>query len=588
MNALVKKEIRLHEANLFIAIILLAVHLASFALHPVLDPNVKRVYEFVWSLWLLMPLLIGSAAVAEERQLGVLESQLSLAASLRAQLFAKFIVAFAFSIILGAVMPSIIERTRDFGTDWPHYWIFAAAAAIFVISFYASSLARTTLGAVGLALVVAVAIYLYETATRFGFLKWVPGGLDLLRYYLSIPILFFVLAGLAFWNFKRLHQNRKLWERNIMAILVAGAAIPFLAAAIYFRPWELLLPLEPRGPVRIPDPARVKFETSSPYGIEMPGNGIYSLSPDHRLWVEGSAYYEVSNSLSSGGQSWVTVHAPGRQGQFIGGSNWVDFAVNDYATIAIQSAGTLWAIQGNGLTQIGADTNWSRAADGQDGFLLLKNDGSVWRWGTRMYFWRKGTSNPQIKLDLTSLPVRVSDQTNWTELYSSGFVPYARNSDGYNGVLWGKRFVQEMNVDNEWSELRFEWGPIDHLEINANGELSYWEGMSKKNSRKIQLGQNMKWRTATFGHFGTMRAITAICSDGTLWVFQHPMGSPFPSTTPRPLGHRSDWVAVAPGFALASDGSIWNWEPRTAYAWLAPSRRPFCLGNIFQSEGRNE
>jgi hypothetical protein len=583
MNTLIKKEIRLHEANLFIAIILLALHLTSFGLHSVLDRNVQRVFELVWSLWLLMPLLIGSAAVAEERKLGILESQLSLAVSRRVQLLVKFLVAFAFSIILGALMPSIIERTRDFGTGWSSYWIFAAAAALFVISFYASSLARTTLGALGLALIVAVAIYLYETTTWFGFLKRFPDGLNLLRFYLSVPILFFVLAALASWNFKRLHQNQKLWQRNLIVIFAAFAIIPLLAAAIYFRPWELLLSLEPREPVRIQDSAQVKFETSSQHGIDMLGNGIYSLSPDHRLWVERSAYYEVSNGLSSAGQSWVTVHAPGRQGQFVGGTNWVDFAVNDYATIAVQSTGTLWAIQGNGLTQIGADTNWSRAANGQDGFLLLKNDGSVWRWGTRIYYWHKGTSNPQIKMDVASLPVRVSDRTNWTALYSSGFLPYARNNDGNNGVLLGKRFVQETNVDDEWSELKFGMSPMDHLEISANGELLYWEGMRENSSRKVHLGQNMKWRAATFDRFGMAQAITAIRSDGTLWLFQYPMNSPlFPSTTPRPLGHRSDWVAVATGCALASDGSIWNWEPRTAYAWLAPSRRPAYMGNIFK------
>jgi hypothetical protein len=143
-----------------------------------------------------------------------------------------------------------------------------------------------------LALVIVVLIYLYETTTWFGFLKWFPGGLNLLKFYLSIPILFFVLAGLASWNFKRLHQNRRLWQRNILAVLVAGVAIPLLAAAIYFRPWELLLPLEPRGPVRIHDPARVKFETSEF------AKGIYSLLPDHRLWVGPSARYEVLDSRS--------------------------------------------------------------------------------------------------------------------------------------------------------------------------------------------------------------------------------------------------------------------------------------------------
>jgi ABC-type transport system involved in multi-copper enzyme maturation permease subunit len=598
LPTLILKEIQLHQASLVIAVVLLVLHLACIVTHRIhrhFGPDPEFILETFWTLWLLMPLLIGATAIAEERRTGTIESQLCAPVSRRAQFFIKFSVALVLSLILGAATPLVIQ-----GIHAPNEMIHLVkiAAGIFFIAFYASSLARTTLQAMGLTVVVAAVIIFYEASPWFSSFGDYPhgiAGIELLKYYLSVPILLFVLAGMASWNFRWLHQNRRLQQRNAIAMLVACASITILANAIYYRPWELLMPSEPRGPVRIHNTAEIKFESTFQ-------NGIYSLSPDHRLWVEAFAYYEVPDSRQATGSSMVTVFSPNLcHGQFIGGSNWVDFAVNDYATVAIQSDGTLWAIQCKAapfnygktppasfiLKPIGTDTNWSRVTSGQDGFLLLKNDGSLWRWGTRIYICPKGSQNPPVKLDVTSLPVRVADQTNWTGFYSSGFLPYARNSDGNNWILMGKHIVQETNVDNQWSTLRFG-DDLSYVEIKTNGELWYCSSVAFHHTRKIQLGQDMKWKAAMYGAFGMMRTITAIRSDGTLWIFQVHWGGNYPSSIPTQLGHRSDWVALASGYpmgsgyAQASDGSIWDFEPRSSYAWLAPSRRPLNLGNIFQ------
>ena len=74
-SALVRKELQLQQVNILIAGVVLALHLTSVVLrmvHPnFYNPNVKGLLELISALWLAMPLLIGSAAVAEEHRVGV-------------------------------------------------------------------------------------------------------------------------------------------------------------------------------------------------------------------------------------------------------------------------------------------------------------------------------------------------------------------------------------------------------------------------------------------------------------------------------------------------------------------------------------
>ncbi|HZL14036.1 MAG TPA: hypothetical protein VFC85_07815 [Verrucomicrobiae bacterium] len=53
------------------------------------------------------------------------------------------------------------------------------------------------------------------------------------------------------------------------------------------------------------------------------------------------------------------------------------------------------------------------------------------------------------------------------------------------------------------------------------------------------------------------------------------------------LGNHSDWIAISQfhywsTLALAADGSLWLWNEPSGHAWLAPSRKPVFIGNIFQ------
>ncbi|HEY4952480.1 MAG TPA: hypothetical protein VII71_03735, partial [Verrucomicrobiae bacterium] len=167
LSMLVRKEFQLHQTTIVVASVVLALHLASVFIrkvHPHFTNTIyKDVLEMFWVLWLLMPLVIGSTAVAEERRLGVIESQLCLPVSRRVQLFVKFFVGLILSLVLGGMMPFIIESPRDF-----NHWVFVFAAAIFFISFYASTLARTTLQAIGITIGFSASLCTVVMSIEFG------------------------------------------------------------------------------------------------------------------------------------------------------------------------------------------------------------------------------------------------------------------------------------------------------------------------------------------------------------------------------------------------------------------------------------
>jgi ABC-type transport system involved in multi-copper enzyme maturation permease subunit len=599
--ALVWKEIQLHQVNILISALVLLLHLGSFfvrKIHPhFINPSVPMVLEIMWVLWLLMPILIGSSAIADERRLGIIESQLSLPVSRRMQLFIKFFVAFILSLFLGAAFPLLIEGTKNLDA-----WLIVIAGGLFFISFYASSMSRTVLQAMGLAIVIGTALFFYQIKTVLNFLEYTsshagPGyymyqgeyGLDLLRVFPGTAILLLALTGLTYWNYKRLRQNNAMVLANLVAMIVAFAAIPILTYAIYFRAWEYVTPTwPPRGPTRLSHATGVKLAGS-------PG-AIYAVLPDGRLSVQMRAYRPFLNGFGVS----VKAHAAN-----VPGTNWIQAAADPFQAVGIRSDGSLWSIQrqwdaSHGwfqqkspfiLSQIGSETNWSQAAAGHHGFLLLKNDGSLWTWGTYGFDWTHFQSSIPSKLraDLATRPVRLSDETNWTQLFSSSVSAFVMNDYGdvwswlpWIGTNYVSRFERDGSANGPWRSFVPGENVGQYIGVKTDGTL--WlknqiilNGTDKASSDQLGEGDK-KWKAATFSYWDH---ILAIRSDGTLWNCQDLTG-------PVQLGTHSDWIALSPGgLSLAADGSLWAWDQPSWHIWLAPPRKPAYMGNIFQGSTAN-
>jgi hypothetical protein len=250
-------------------------------------------------------------------------------------------------ILLGGVMPMLLEtigvslgaqnpafpsvnHTIEFGLS-----VFALGTAAFstwlaVVSFFASSLAKNFLQAVGLAI-----------ATFFGCLLLIPAFTSdrmiffdsisvhsALLLVIAVPTLIVTLLWLAYLNFKNFRDGWPLWRRNLLGLAGAVVFIIVTTIALYNRAWEFFEPAEPaHGPAR--------FSLSNPPALQGDayGNLLVRL-PDGRVRFDflhpyGSFLYEYGSYSSLGrltATCYLIIHPlPKSAGPqlFISGSNWV-------------------------------------------------------------------------------------------------------------------------------------------------------------------------------------------------------------------------------------------------------------------------
>ena len=156
------------------AVGLLVLHIGILVLrkyhHFAKDSAGEALASIFWLLWLVIPVVIGNMAVAEERRLGVMEGQLCLPVSRRTQFVIKGVVTLFLGIFLGGVMPMLLEITgmaagapnlafmSDNRTIESGIVLFALGTLAFsmwlaLVGFFASTLAKTFLQAIGFAIV---------------------------------------------------------------------------------------------------------------------------------------------------------------------------------------------------------------------------------------------------------------------------------------------------------------------------------------------------------------------------------------------------------------------------------------------------
>ena len=306
LTALLKKEFQLHSVSLFCAGSLLVLHLAIFLLR-ITYANFHKysvaevISDLFWTLWLVMPLIIGGTAVAEERKLGLIESQFCLPVSRRKQFALKFFPVMIFGTLLGGVVPMLLESlaawlnapsdtfsVRHFhagqfggGPDVIQFevCIVALAAGLSWVGFFASTLARNFLQALSITIVILVGGYFGVSLLSYvgdqrisilGILPWPSLPLILI----GVPTLLVTLMWLVYGNFNWFHEGWRLWRRNTLGVLAAVLFVFASSALLYNRAWEVFEPAEPaHGPAIFPwanRPAlRATFPTACSCGCRM-------------------------------------------------------------------------------------------------------------------------------------------------------------------------------------------------------------------------------------------------------------------------------------------------------------------------------
>jgi len=348
---------------LFLHLIVVAIR--SVELDPT-DPNsaFRATLEFWWVLWLGLPFLVGCAAVAEERKLGTLEGQLCLPMARGAQFTVKLGVALLLGIFLGGVMPWVAkgvggfdavpgafrEARRAIPSRWqPLALTCLIAAGITLVSFYASTLRRSLLHAMGTAVIFGFALMAiggWAIAAAIDPRNPPPWGTPLI-IYVGGPLMLAALFWLGLKNYAHVETGWRLAVRNLLVIIVTLAFAFTVTAVVYRRSWERFMTLEPsHGPARLSGSVRPKICSTT-------GRKLFVLLPDGRLWAAGQ--YEIKEL-----DEYVETHRIDRgaptirrekaripvpvDGVFIGTSKWIALASTSTRVVGIQSDGSLWRI----------------------------------------------------------------------------------------------------------------------------------------------------------------------------------------------------------------------------------------------------
>lgn len=634
VGTLLRKEFQSHQLTLIIAFGVLMFHACSLVVRKFhnfsSNSELRFAFEATPFLWLLMPWLIGGVAVAEERKLGTMESQLCLPVTRRLQFAIKFAIVILLGFVLGGLMPCLIETIGalagvrseilklPFAADFGLYFatvaeVTIAATSIAIISFFASTLTRNTLHALGAAFVFGGAFYAFFSWAIFGshysgYTIW-RGPLILI---IGIAVLLVAVLSLSFSNYKTLHPGRNIWLRNLLILFSSLVLAGLAAAVLYQRPWELAMSLEPHhGAPRITGPIRPT--------IALSGSRAFALLPDGRLWAATDYHLLELNRYQDEWDSKSQKMVPQKQkvpipggGIFIGSSNWVVLAASDnYASgvAALQSDGTLWSILSVKHTtntfhrtywlnlvpeasRVGNDADWKSVVAGPGYFLAIKTNGTLWGWG----------ANQDARLaseyfKYIDQPVEIGTNSDWAGFFGQGPWMFVMKDHG-DIWHWVRAYHDPIEKLVPWNLNGADWVTIagdsqDIIVIRRDGTL--WVRPNRYGRQKlfgtvtpishldelIQIGQDSDWAQIS-GRYGD---IFAVKKDGRLVKNGNEL---FGSTLGRPSQY-SDWLALTAEWegtmALASDGTISLWmDTRSGSDLLfAPTHRPLWSFNIFSN-----
>ncbi len=580
--ALLLKEFQAQHVNLLLAGGLLLLHLAVLMFRKLSIEYLATHHSLAMSLeafpvlWLAMPLLVGSVAIAEERKLGTFESSLCLPATRRIQFLVKVAVALVLGMAFGGVLPLVVEELasalRLGGNPAGLYFLgeirstmflqLAGSAGLTGLALYGSTLTRNTLQAMGAGLMTSViACMVIFAAGHAGDLEEIILWRGRLVGWIGWPVMAATVALLAFRNFRRLQPDARTWLRNGLTLLASLAGVAITTTVLYHRAWEAWLPEEPvhhwgRGlsvvvperPVSTPKLRATAFRSAA-------------VLPDGRLWlsqrqVQLRETRNVSPQMSRRpfDRAMIGWFATGPlHTGFVPGSNWRDVAVTELGCFGIRTDGSLWdlsELHGGDFTPKRAwlSHDWETISAGEEHFCALKSDGTLWEWGEK-----QNLSERTLSLQKVPIPVQVGNDNDWVAVCDSSGMSAAMKSDG---SVW-----------------RWYWAS------KAHAQPASW--LAGPCNRPVSLTLSSD-------------AVAAVCEDGTLWiggnltnsVYTRLIGAGQARLAQNEMvrwGNDSDWkeiqfVGWGEAVGIKRDGSMWEWNLITWYGpwagWVIPPNRP--------------
>jgi hypothetical protein len=324
LTALVSKEFYLHQFALLGMGLLFVFHLGAVALRGVrpeyVGNTLHSTLEGFGSVWIIVPLLVGSLSVAEERKLGTSDALMSLPVSRRLQFTIKLLLVLTFGGLLSVSLFWVAEGigiaaglvgdiggvrfSSDVHNLWPASVVLSLGLAL--VGLYASTFSRHVIQALAAAMGLAIGVWMLGMgASEAGQLFHLGLWRGVLVHLIGWPTVVAAFVWLAWRNFRCLSDGSRLRRRNVLGLAFALLFITISTTAVYHRAWEWLTPLEPpHGSVRI----TVSVAGKNPMFRSEEGSTLSALLPGGRLWVERTVYVQgrpfSASSWVADGKAW--------------------------------------------------------------------------------------------------------------------------------------------------------------------------------------------------------------------------------------------------------------------------------------------
>jgi len=170
-------------------------------------------------------------------------------------------------------------------------------------------------------------------------------------------------------------------------------------------------------------------------------NHTMAIKTDGSLWAWG---YNGNGRLGLGTTT-SSYNTPQQVGQ---DNDWATVACGISYTVALRKDGTIWAWGYNGVgqlgqgdtdvdrsvpTKVGNDSNWVKVTTNQSHNIAIKDDGSIWAWGSNS--WGRCGTGPGSSNVLSPTAVVVADNPKtWRDAVAGGNASSGIKSDG---TVWG-------------------------------------------------------------------------------------------------------------------------------------------------------
>jgi len=176
--------------------------------------------------------------------------------------------------------------------------------------------------------------------------------------------------------------------------------------------------------------------------------------------------------------------------------------------------------------RVGHESDWARVALGVNFTIAIKQNGSLWGWGSNWEGALAGAPSNSI-----SQPWRIDGANDWME------------------VLAGASHVMAMKRDRSL----WVWGQ------NRNGQIG--DGTTNTCWKPLAVMARPRWKAFAPGFFNSY----AIAEDGSLWWWglSHAVGSSGVNrVTPVEMTPRGKWSSISAGdytlVAVREDGTLWG------------------------------